>query len=201
MRFYFSPVQFSVCALVCCLTVLLCGSSTLANNKEKTKTVKARSLELKVPSDWKETTPTSSMRAAQFSAPKSVDVVVFYFGGPTGGVAANVERWIGQFKEDGLETKMTQGKCTAGSYILIDCKGTWNKPDGPPFAQKTIAAPNSQVLNVIVVEEKAGKPKDYYFLKVSGSAEAVGKQAKNVRTMIGADIEKEKEFKLEDAEK
>lgn len=167
-----------------------------ATEEAKTQSVKARTLELQVPEDWKQQRTTSSMRAAQFAGPDGVEFVVFYFGGPTGGIKANIDRWVGQFAKDDLELKMTQGKCKAGNYILVDCKGTWNKPDGPPFARKTKATPNSRVINVIVVEDLGEDKKDYYFLKLSGSNEAVSKQLKAVRMSIGADMEKETEYKL-----
>ena len=175
---------------------LSCTTLAQATDEAKTRSVKARTLELQIPADWKQQKTTSSMRAAQFAGPDGVEFVVFYFGGPTGGIKANIDRWVGQFAKDDLKLKMTEGKCDAGSYILVDCKGTWNKPDGPPFARKTKATPNSRVINVIVVEELAENKKDYYFLKLSGSSEAVEKQLKAVRASIGADMEKETEFKL-----
>jgi hypothetical protein len=166
------------------------------------KTVKARTIEVKIPKTWEEKDPTS-MRPAQFTIPgkpNDAELVIFYFGGPTGGVKANVERWIGQFQKEGLELNMYQGKCTAGNYILVDTKGTWNKPDGPPFARKTVPAPNSRVLNVILIEELKGGDKDYYFLKLSGDQDIVGQQTKALRTAIGADIKSEKKFELKDAQ-
>lgn len=183
------------------VVVCLLLQATAKSEQPELKTIQARSLELKVPATWVKKEAASSMRVAQFSIPGDAgdaDLVVFYFGGPTGGVKANVERWIGQFDKEGLQLKMTQGKCNAGSYILVDTAGTWNKPDGPPFAQKTVATPNSRVLNVIVIEEKEDA-KDYYFIKLSGQKDVVGGQAKALRTAIGADAESEKPFELKDA--
>lgn len=140
------------------------------------------------------------MRAAQLSIPgkpENADLVVFYFGGgSTGGVKANVERWIGQFQKEGLELNMYQGKRAGGSYILVDTKGTWNKPDGPPFAQKKIATPNSRVLNVIVINEN-GDQQEYFFVKLSGHQDVVGEHVDELRAAIGAKADSEKEFKLE----
>ena len=165
------------------------------------KSVKARTLELKIPATWKTVATTSKMRAAQFAIPHDsgdADMVVFYFGGPTGGVKANVDRWIGQFDDKDRKLEMFQGKCTAGRYILVDTIGTWNKPDGPPFAQKKIATPGSRVLNVIVIEKKDGN-EYYYFIKLSGSQDVVTKQTETLRKVIGADIKTEKPFDLKDA--
>ena len=189
----------AVCSILCLALPLIGLADEPAT---ELKTVKARTIELRVPAAWQEQQTTSSMRAAQLSIPgdpEPAELVVFYFGGPTGGSKANIERWIGQFQKEGLELEMFQGKCTAGSYILVDCKGTWNKPDGPPFARKTIATPNSRVLNVIVIEEKDGE-KDYYFLKLSGHQDLVGKQTTAIRAAIGADADSEKKFEMKDAQ-
>ncbi|MFK7735436.1 MAG: hypothetical protein AB8B50_05370 [Pirellulaceae bacterium] len=165
----------------------------------KMKPVKARSLELKIPESWTEAKTNSSMRVAQYvvpGKPSEGEFVVFYFGGPTGGTKANVERWIGQFEEEGLKLQMFEGECAAGSYILVDTQGTWKKPDGPPMARKTVATPNSRVLNVIV-EETKGDSKDYYFLKLTGHEDLISKQTKVLRKAIGAKMDSEKEFKLD----
>lgn len=187
----------SICFVV--LTVVIVNADEL-----KTKNVQARTLQLRVPEQWKEVATTLETRVAQFSIPgekqdESADLVVFYFGGATGGVKANVERWISQFEKDGLTLKMFKGKCGAGRYVLVDTTGTWNKPDGPPFARKTIVTANSRVLNVIVVEEK-DDDKDYYFMKLSGPKELVSDQTKLLRQAIGYDKASEKPFELKQAE-
>ena len=94
-----------------CLTLPVIGNAD--EPAADLKTVKARTIELKVPKAWEEKEATS-MRAAQFTIPgkpNDAELVVFYFGGPTGGVKANVERWIGQFQKEGLKLNMYQGKC------------------------------------------------------------------------------------------
>lgn len=182
------------------LACLVCFAHAHGQNTDLT-TIKARTLELQVPKDWVPRESTSSMRAAEFSIPgekQNADLVVFYFGGPTGGVKANIERWIGQFQKEGLKLNMYQGKCKAGRYLLVDTQGTWNKPDGSPFAQKTVSTPDSRVLNVIVIEEKDGE-QDYYFLKLSGHQETVGNLTDKIREAIGADKASEKTFDLKDA--
>jgi len=174
-------------------------SPTWAN---ELKTVEARTLTLKVPASWESVATNSQMRAAQFNIPDKDDnaeLTVFYFGGPTGGVQANVERWIGQFDPQDRELKMSQGKCAAGRFIWVDAIGTWNKPDGPPFAQKTVPTPNSRVVNVIVIEEADGET-DYYFLKLSGKKSVVSEQVDALRTAIGVETGSEKPFELKDAE-
>lgn len=184
------------------LGFLAVSSPTALSQDADTRTVKARTLELQVPTTWRQQETTSGMRAAEFSIPgdpQPAELVVFYFGGSTGGIKANVERWIGQFQQEGLQLKMYQGKCKAGRYIVVDTTGIWNKPDGPPFAQKTKATPDSRALNVIVIEEKDGE-EDYYFLKLAGHKTAVSNQTEALRKSIGADLATEKPFELKDAD-
>ena len=187
--------------------MLLCVTSLTVfaddSNADELTTVKAKTLTLKVPADWKKVATTSEMRAAQFAISgeggEVAELTVFHFGGPTGGVKANVERWIGQFDEKDRKIEMSQGKCEAGQFIIVDATGTWNKPDGPPFARKTIATPDSRVVNVIVIEEKDGG-QDYYFIKLSGKKTIVDTEADALRTAIGVDQDSEKPFALKDAE-
>jgi peptide-methionine (R)-S-oxide reductase len=123
--------------------------------------------------------------------------VVFYFGGPTGGTAANIDRWVAQFQEEGREVKLTRGKSDQGEYIVADISGTWKKPDGPPFARKTVDKPNSRVINVILIIQQNDK-KDYYFLKLSGPKQLVAKHADDLRRSFGADTASEKPYQEEE---
>ena len=182
---------------------LLCVATNAESPDAALRTVKARTLTLKVPANWKKVATTSEMRAAQFAiageAGESAELTVFYFGGPTGGVKANVERWISQFDEKDRKIEMSQGRCEAGRFIVVDAIGTWNKPDGQPFARKTIATPGSRVVNVIVIEEAGGEV-DYYFMKMSGPEGIVGKNSDALRTAIGVKEDSKKPFELKDAE-
>lgn len=201
--------RISFICLLISTAIASVASGDLPNSDEsenakaaKTKTVKARTLSLDVPSTWKQL-PGSSMRAAQFEIPSAdgqpAELIVYYFGGPTGGIQANVERWVGQFAKDDRRIEMRQGDCAAGSFILVDAIGTWNKPDGPPFARKTVKTPDSRVVNVIVVEKK-DDARDYYFLKLSGAKDTVSKQVDALRVAIGVKSGTEKPFEMKDAD-
>ncbi len=193
-----------ISALVCAWIVLV-GYQAAADDKPEVKEVKAKSLTLKVPVTWQPVKLTSKFRAAQFSVPgkkgkdESADLVVYHFGGPTGGIKANVGRWIGQFEEKGRKVELVRGESQQGDYILADISGTWNKPDGPPFAQKKIKTPGSRVIGVIVITGK-GDSRDYYFLKFSGPDALVKSQASALRSAIGVNLKSEKSFDLKDAE-
>ena len=71
---------------------------------------------------------------------------------------------------------MVCGQSQQRDYILAEISGTWNKPDGPPFAQKTVKTPESGVIGVIVITGK-DDARDYYFIKFSGPAAVVKSQA------------------------
>jgi len=63
-----------------------------------------------VPDNWKEEMPNSSMRKAQYRLPGvegagDAEMGVFVFPGGGGSIQANINRWIGQFKQpDGSDS-------------------------------------------------------------------------------------------------
>jgi hypothetical protein len=98
------------------------------------RVIDAKGVTFEVPSSWKSTPPSTSMRRAQLSvAPIEGDdypaeLVLTAFNGGAGSVEANIARWQGFFKDkDGnhpkIESKKVQGKNveivraeTAGHY-------------------------------------------------------------------------------------
>ncbi len=190
---------------ICCAAAatMILVSGAIAQETEKLTKVTARTLELQVPSAWETIKPASSMRVAQFKIPakdgegEGAELVVFYFGGPTGGIAANVDRWVDQFREEGRKVTTVRGECEAGRYILADITGTWKKPDGPPMARKTIDQPGSRVINVIVIKGKVGS-EEYYFLKLAGPDKLVASQADALRTAFAAKKDSERPYNVND---
>ena len=171
--------------------------------KAEVQNVKAGNLTLKIPPNWKQSKTTSQFRLAQFQIPGDqanddpAELVVYYFGGgPTGGVAANVQRWIDQFQPQGRKAELFSGKSELGEYVLANISGTWKKPDGPPFAQKTIDKPGSRVIGVVLMMPK-GDEKEYFFLKLAGPDAVVQQQVDALRTAFAADAASEKPFELE----
>lgn len=188
------------------IPALLFVTSVSADDQaKKLVTVEARDIKLHVPASWEQVKTTSMFRAAQFRIPHSkadaeaAELVVYHFGGPTGGIKANIERWINQFHVKDRKVHLVKNEWRDGSYVLADVSGTWKKPDGPPFAQKTIDKPGSRVIGVVLVVGK-DDTKDYYFLKLSGPDGLVKSQAPALRAAFGADAESEKPFKLEDTD-
>ncbi len=194
--------------LLClCIANLTVAKTSWAVEPEDTlKTVTARDIQLEVPKAWKSGRPASSMRVAQFEIqdPETskdggdkAELVVYYFGGPTGGIQANIQRWISQFAEPNRKVRTFSGKCRDGSYVLADISGTWRKPIGPPMMRKTVDAPGSRVLGVILIHKNENEEEEYYFLKLSGPDDLVKRQGDALRRAFGADPATERPLALE----
>lgn len=131
---------------------------------------------MKAPKTWTYSAPSSSMRAAQWAVPGDAgdaELVVYYFGeGGAGGVDANLQRWYGQFQQEGgkstAEVAKTDKKEIAGMpvttvfvtgrYVAAMQPGAAAKHDSPDYA----------MLGAIV--ESAKGP---YYFKMVGPEETV----------------------------
>ncbi len=191
----------SAVGLACSLALSSTGFTADGVDASESKNVSAGAIKLKVPEAWRQQKTTSKFRLAQFQIPgvrpedENAELVVYYFGGPTGGIKANIDRWVGQFHEKDRKVTLSHGKSDQGEYVLADISGTWKKPDGPPFARKTIDIPGSRVIGVILIIG-AGGAKDYYFLKLSGPDSLVRNQAGVLRSAIGADARSETPYTM-----
>lgn len=194
MKKFHSPLFTSSCALLFCLS----GLAPLQAQEPELKSVKVKDITMEVPADWKQEAPTSSMRAGQFVVPaakgdtENGELVIFYFGaGGAGSVKANLDRWIGQFAEEGRKTSLSQGTAKTGKYYVADVTGTYNRSVGPPIMRKTEASPDSRMIAVILSVEGKGD----YFLKLTGKEKTVAAAADALRNSIGAKTADEKEYK------
>jgi hypothetical protein len=165
----------------------------------KTQTVTAGEIKLTVPTTWTQKETSSRFRLAQFSVPKvgvdaeDAEFVVFFFGAGGGGnVDPNIHRWINQFHPQERKLKLTSGKCPQGDYVLVDLRGTWNKPIGPPIAQKTVELPNARVVSIILT----AKDQSNYFLRLTGPEKSVSANVDALRAAIAANAKSEKDYKL-----
>tara|TARA_Y100000588_G_scaffold166753_1_gene180651 strand:+ start:354 stop:878 length:525 start_codon:yes stop_codon:yes gene_type:complete len=115
-----------------------------------------------VPESWTAEPPSSRMRKAQYKNGET-EIVVFYFGvGSGGSVDANINRWMGQFKEvkEKLSSEVEQKKFKSAVITTLFAKGTYMK--GPPFGQK-FEMPNYGMRATII--ECEGGP---IFIKMTG---------------------------------
>lgn len=137
------------------------------------------SLKFKVPAGWVEEERTSSMRVAQYRLPKAVgdtedaSLVLYYFGqGQGGSTAANIERLVGQMKqEDGSaskdKAKEEQLEANGLKVATVDIAGTYvaeTAPGSGSFHNKP-----GYRLRAAVVETRKGS----YFVKLVGPEKTV----------------------------
>ena len=132
------------------------------------------------PENWESSKPSSNMRAAQFAASspsgKKAEVVFYYFGsGNTGGIQANVDRWMKQFEKPmGKDVRtVTVGK-TKVTYA--QAHGTFLS--GRPFGPKT-PKPGYGLLAVIIEGEEGA-----VFIKMTGPKSAVDENIEAAKKMV-----------------
>jgi len=96
--------------IICILASLIVFQGCQSKEEEESqltpmgRTNQIGELTYNVPDTWKEEKPSSSMRKAQFRLPgvdntADAEMGVFVFPGSGGGVQANINRWMGQFKQ------------------------------------------------------------------------------------------------------
>ncbi|MBC8244725.1 MAG: hypothetical protein H8E20_10050 [Verrucomicrobia bacterium] len=170
--------------LVCLVAVAL---ATVGVRAEK---FSAGGIAFEGPKGWQTQKPSSSMRKAQFAIKgkdgKAAEVVFFHFGpGAAGGVKANVQRWLGQFKEpaDKLKAKISDETIDGMKVTYVTAEGTFMK--GPPFGGTKVPVPNSGLLGAIV-DGKQGA----VFIKATGPKAIVKSAEKDLKAMISKALKK-----------
>jgi hypothetical protein len=139
----------------------------------------SQKVEFTAPPGWVPRTPSSTMRQAEYTLPKTegdpedAELVVYYFGGQGGSVQANVDRWIGQFKKpDGSpvtdSAKITRKQSHGIPLTIVDCSGTYS--GGGPMMGSAAPKPNFRML-AAVAEASSGP----WFFKLTGPARTVAK--------------------------
>jgi hypothetical protein len=187
-------------------TVLLLSSTAFGFGDEsdkgerpaaKTRKVEANDISLTVPEAWKQKPQVREPRVVEFEVPpaegdkESGEFVVFYFGAKgAGGVAANIDRWIGQLEEEGRKVRIVTGESTDGKYTLVDLAGTYNKTIGPPVANKKKRLPGWRVLNAAIETDNGP-----YYLKLDGPEKTIAAVENDFRAAFGGKKESEKERK------
>src|ERR1044072_9452852 len=124
------PIPIILVAVLCVVTL---GNNTAAQKSE---------LKFKVPPGWVEEERTSSMRVAQYKLPKvegdteDASLVLYYFGpGQGGSTAANIDRWIGQMKQDecsaAKDSRDEQLVANGLKVTTVDVSGTYVAETAP----------------------------------------------------------------------
>jgi hypothetical protein len=130
---------------------------------------KAGGLTWTAPKPFVARTPKSSMRAAEYGIEGDAqsELTVFYFGADQGGgVEANMNRWIGQFKQaDGSDAVAQRGERTVNNMSVATVEATGNYGGGmaAPGAPPPAAIENAGLLGAI-----AKGPEGSVFFKLVG---------------------------------
>lgn len=144
-----------------------------------------------VPKDFVETPPANPMRRAQYTLPRAEgdaedgEIIVNYFGpGQGGALAANLDRWRGQFTNpDGTPLAPDAAKTEtfeAGKLkvTLLDVSGRM----GPStMTGAASGAPKDNFRMLAAMVETAKGP---WFFKCTGPQKTMEKHAESIRTML-----------------
>ena len=137
-----------------------------------------------VPANWGWVPATSPMRKAELKVEskdkkEKAEVIFFHFGESNGGgTQANVDRWLGQFKEprEKLNSKVDTAKIGARTVTFVQAEGTYLS--GMPGGAKT-PRPNSMLLGAILES-----PQGNVFVRMTGPAGLVKEGQGEFRKMI-----------------
>ena len=152
----------------------------LMSNSLHSKEIEVAGYQFSPPENWIASTPTSKMRKAQYTVKGSdnqnAEVAFFHFGqGGSGGVKANVDRWMQQF-----ETAKDQNikNTIIGDIAVTYAQAHGTFLSGRAFGPKT-PKPNYALLAAII-QGKNGS----IFIKMTGPKKTVEGQVSNLKKMI-----------------
>ena len=138
-----------------------------------------------LPAGWTVEAPRS-MRVATYAIPaapgdaEGAECAVFYFGaGQGGGVDANLQRWIGQFKP-ATGAKRSAKKVNGVPVSLADVSGTYTAHGGS-MSQAQGDKPDWRLLGAI-----AETPQGAVFFKLAGPAKTVAAASKDFDALVGS---------------
>ncbi len=123
-----------------------------------------------LPAPWKEIPNTGMMTKAilnyQVEGGALLEAKFYDFGGPSGGVEANIKRWIGQF-EGTPEVKREDLEVNGTKVALLTATGTFL--DGPPMSAQKTPRPGYTMLGAVLEGSSA------CFIKLTGPKDDVAK--------------------------
>lgn len=171
--------------LIMCGVLLACQAPA-----PKTQAVDLGVVKLQANADWRVSTPTSTMRKAQFILPRATgdaedaELVVYYFGANQGGsVEANLKRWYTQFTQP--DSSASADKATVSretvegmDLTMVDLSGTYVAPVMPGVAE-SYDKPNFRML-AAVLETSEGP----YFFKLVGPEQTIAQHAQSFNAFM-----------------
>ena len=147
------------------------------------------SLRFDTPAGWTQVDTSSPMRVAEFGLPRTIgdvedaELVVYYFGGDGGAVAANLERWTNQMRqEDGQPSSdvatTTRFEVSNLTVTVLDVPGIYAAQVQPGSGMRYYK--RGYRLKAAVVETPAGP----YFFKLIGPGRTVESWESDFGTLL-----------------
>jgi len=164
--------------------VLLVLGSIASFAAEAPKTFSVGEFNFTRPANFEWVPTTSSMRKAELKVEskdkkEKAEVIFFHFGESNGGgTQANVDRWLGQFKEprEKINSKVDAAKINGRTVTFVQAEGTYmsGMPGGPKTPQ-----PNAMLLGAILESQKGN-----VFVRMTGPAALVKEAQAEFKKMI-----------------
>lgn len=153
---------------------------------ESPATFKVSEFTFSRPANWEWVETTSAMRKAQLKVPapkgkNGADVIFFHFGkGDGGGTKANVERWLGQFKEPRDQIQAKTEETTIGNHKVtyVHAQGTYLS--GMPGGAQTPMT--DYALQGAIIESDEGS----VFIRMTGPKDLVASATPEFKKMVEA---------------
>ena len=147
--------------------------------------IKIGQLQAKVPKDWKQEQPSSSMRIAQFRFPgNDGDGELVIFSGIGGSIDANLNRWYGQFKSD-TENSVSESAIRTNSQIM-DMNVTFSYVEGTYLKSSigSMSGTKTEMPNYALLAAIVATPDGLYYFKGTGPKSTMDSQKVNFETFI-----------------
>ena len=148
-------------------------------------------LRFDAPAEWSGRQPTSGMRVAEFTLPRSAgdgedaELIVYFFGGSGGSVEANIDRWVAQMQQpDGTASKSAARRADRTvnglKVTTIDVAGTY-VAEVRPGATERHNKPGYRMRAAVV-----STPKGPYFIKAVGPAKTMARWNAEIDAFLGS---------------
>jgi len=159
---------------------------SIAQDSSKAETLNFANGKITVekPASWKTMPPKSNIVQFEFRAPadgeQSARVTVM---GASGGIEANIVRWIGQF--DGLtraDAKIDKKTVDKTTVHIIELEGTYkDSMGGGPFAPGPVKKLENHAMLGLILELQSGET---VFVKMTGPKKIVAAEREAVMKMV-----------------
>jgi hypothetical protein len=167
-------------------SMLLDATPAVAQESAKAETLSFANGKITVekPASWKTVPPKSNIVQYEFRAPaegeQTARVTVM---GATGGIEANIVRWIGQF--DGLtraDAKIEKKTIQKTTVHIVELEGTYkDSMGGGPFAPGPVKKVENHAMIGLIFELEGG---ELVFVKMTGPKKTIAGEREAVMKMV-----------------